>query len=145
MRVTSLNCCFFPRNRNKNKTPPIFMDCIHDISAPSVISKLLIHGISPPHADQVRHTVSTSIAQIVPFLYCGVYSKCLWSSFQWSLSARFDTFGSSALYSLIGSDGGTEIRPSDSALIKDPRDKLPLFGGMSTNREHWPALDHRVC
>lgn len=38
------------------------------------------------------------------------------------------------LYSVIGSDGGTEIYLSDSALIKDPRDKLPLFRGMSWKR-----------
>lgn len=49
------------------------------------------------------------------------------------------------LYSLIGSDGGTKIYLCDSALIKDPKDKLPLlfpfFGGISTNREHWSASD----
>lgn len=44
-------------------------------------------------------------------------------------AARFDTFGSSALYSIIGSNGGTEIYLSDLALIKDPKDKLALFGG----------------
>lgn len=49
------------------------------------------------------------------------------------------------LYSLIGSDGGTEIYLSDSARTKDPKDKLPLFGGMSTNGERWPALDQRAC
>lgn len=44
-------------------------------------------------------------------------------------AARSETFGSSALYSIIGSNGGTEIYLSDLALIKDPKDKLALFGG----------------
>lgn len=33
------------------------------------------------------------------------------------------------LYYLIGSDEETEIYLSDSALIKDPKDKLPLLFG----------------
>ena len=39
------------------------------------------------------------------------------------------------LYCATGSDGGTEINLSDSALIKDPKDKLPFLEGMSFNRE----------
>lgn len=58
-------------------------------------------------------------------------------------AARFDTFGNSALSSILGSNGGTEIYPSYSALIKDPKDKLPLFGRITTNREHW--TDFKVC
>lgn len=37
----------------------------------------------------------------------------------------------------MGKGGGRDR--SDSALIKDPKDKLSLFGGMSPNREQWPA------
>lgn len=58
-----------------------------------------------------------------------------------AVTASLDTFGSWALSSLSGSEGGTEIYLSDSALIKDPKDMLSLFRGLSANREHWPTLD----
>lgn len=58
-----------------------------------------------------------------------------------AVTVSLDTFGSWALSSLSGSDRGTEIYLSDSALIKDPKDMLSLLGGLSANREHRPTLD----
>ena len=58
-----------------------------------------------------------------------------------AVTASLDTFGSWALSSLSGSDRGTEIYLSRSALIKDLKDMLSLLGGLSANREHRPTLD----
>lgn len=107
MTVLSVKCCFFRFPPQTGiKTEPLLSDS---------------HFFP-------RRKATATVPQLLP-----LHSITrLWGSLYWSLSARFYTFGSSGFfYSVIGSDGGTEIYLSDSALIKDPKDKLPLCGGLS--------------
>lgn len=134
MRVTSVKWCF-PQNRNKNKTTPVFIDSIHSSR------KRLFQGILQFHSGKVRHTVNTSIAQIPLYRSWNVSGAPFRAVCQiwyiWQPSSLLS-------YWIKWRDG--DIYLSDSPLIKEPKDKLPLFGGMSTNREHWPALkSERVC